>query len=118
MSESSNECAAPPSGSQFRLCSSSRVFRFNLPCPYCGGKVLFRATAWVQEDDGTWAADSGDLECDSEPAIDLPEWHEWNNAHGSMDYGEAWHRYHEGAVAALKRKVRFDMDHDSETANK
>jgi len=88
---------------------ADHTFRMKKPCPYCGGKITFRATGWVQEDDGTWAADMGDMECSNEPGIDSDEWDEWNAEHGAHDYNDAWRRHYEGIIAALHRRVRFPL---------
>lgn len=95
----------------FRLVTPDKVFRMKNPCPYCGGKISFKATGWVQEDDG-WAADMGDVYCDSEPDIDSDEWDDWCSLHGDHDFREAWHRRHDAILAYLKRNVRFQMDDD------
>lgn len=95
---------------------TDHLFRMKNPCPYCGGKITFRATGWVQEEDGTWSADMGDLECSTEPDIDSDEWWDWHHSHGSHDYGDAWHRRQEAVIAALRKRVRFQMDDDGSNA--
>ena len=91
---------------------SDHVFSLKTPCPYCGGRITFRATGWVQEDDGSWSAESGDMECSSEPDIATAEWHNWVAVHGDNDFGDAWHRLHDGIIAVLHDKVRFKLDEE------
>jgi len=50
-----------------QLAPRGKVFRFRKPaCPHCAQPMLAQVTGWVQEPDGTWAADSIDIRCSSE----------------------------------------------------
>lgn len=106
-SESERQLGAAPLLAVARV-PAGRTFDLTKPCPYCGGKIAVRATAWEEEDDG-WVATSLDIDCDKEPDIDSREWPEWSSVHGDGDYCEAWHQLHEAALAELKRRVRFEM---------
>lgn len=47
-----------------QLARPGKVFRFRKPtCPHCARPMLAQVTGTVQEPDGTWAADSLDIEC-------------------------------------------------------
>ncbi len=107
---------AAPSVSAISRVPADKTFELKKPCPYCGGKITVRATAWEEEPDG-WVATSLDIDCDKEPDIDGPEWPEWSSAHGDGDYCEAWHQLHEAAIAALKRRVRFEMHSPNEKSS-
>lgn len=102
---------APPSPPATRgivvTVASDKTFGWKPPCPYCGGKITFRASGWVEEADGTWTATDGDIECSTEPDIDSRVWQEWSDNHGGYDWGDKWHQLQERIIAALRRKVRF-----------
>ncbi len=54
------------------------------PCPICGAKVLLTGVqAWCP-DDGSF--DTVDLDCETEPDIDGPDWPDWHRGHFSMPY--------------------------------
>lgn len=96
--------------SAFRIAQPGHTFTLTRPCPYCGGKISVRATGWTQQEDGSWAADMIDMECDTEPAIGSPDWPNWSDIHGDFDYCAAWHSLHDAVIAMLKRRVRFDLN--------
>jgi hypothetical protein len=88
---------------------SKHRFSFSKPsCPYCGGKLVAEVDEWTQEADGSWAAQTLDITCMSEPDIDGDEWEGWWAGH-SMDYCKDWHDLHDRLIAYLKRTTRFEM---------
>lgn len=72
---------------KMQIVSSYKVFKFKGLCPYCGGDLTYRCTAWVQDDNGHWKSDgSFDFSCSSEPDIDSDDWKEWEAIHTVMPY--------------------------------
>ena len=55
-------------------------------CPYCKTPLHAQANGWIQRDDGTWQADTIDLDCETEPDIDGPDWEDWFARHSDMPY--------------------------------
>lgn len=55
-------------------------------CPYCKTKLTVHITGGVMEDDGTWSVDCIQIDCESEPDIDSPEWQDWIVEHTDMPY--------------------------------
>ena len=94
----------------YRLLCASKEHALKSPaCPYCGGKLRFSINGSEQEEDGSWVATDLDVNCDSEPDIDGPDWQGWWDDHSS-DYCHKWHDLHERLVRDLRRTHRVDFD--------
>lgn len=97
-----------PHISKLKLIPDDHVFRSKLPCPYCGGAISCSAIAWQESDDANgYIATDLEISCDSEPCLDLPEWDDWDRAHGASDYNEKWHALHQRLLAAINHSFRF-----------
>jgi len=58
-------------------------------CPYCGGSLTVRANEWNDwEEAGNdlWKAGGLEMDCETEPDIDSPEWRYWERQHSDMPY--------------------------------
>lgn len=57
-------------------------------CPYCDGRLYAGFRAWVLEDDGTWAGEEVELDCENEPDMEKDEerWEAWLESHSEMPY--------------------------------
>ena len=55
-------------------------------CPYCGGVLQVTFTGWEQQADGKWLADELQVDCQTEPAMESPEWDDWMKQHSEMPY--------------------------------
>lgn len=88
------------------MVTHGHVFRFRkVACPYCGAPVVADIHETTLQDDGTWMITSINVDCDSEPDIDGPEWEPWWESH-SHDYCEKWHALHDRLIRWLAKHVR------------
>jgi hypothetical protein len=55
-------------------------------CPYCDGQLTVYFDGFDQQDDGTWAAASLNVECETEPAVESKNWDDWFASHSDMPY--------------------------------
>ena len=55
-------------------------------CPICDGVLYAGTTGWTQMEDSTWAADCIEIDCETEPDIDGPDWEDWFTGHYAMPY--------------------------------
>lgn len=81
----------------------------NPPCPYCGGKLSFSINGCELDEATGWFATALDINCDTEPDIDGPDWEGWWADH-SYDYCNKWHDLHERLVRSLRRTHRVIHD--------
>ena len=114
---SASACSTLATG--YRLLSSTKDHKLKNPaCPYCGGKLSFWINGCELDEATGWFATDLDINCDTEPDIDGPDWEEWWANH-SWDYCDKWHTLHAQLVASLKRTHRVhDNTLVSHTAGK
>lgn len=57
-------------------------------CPYCEGRLYAGFRGWVLEEDGTWAGEEVELDCENEPDMETNEaaWDYWLETHSEMPY--------------------------------
>ena len=92
----------------YRLLSATKDHKLKNPsCPYCGGKLSFSINGCELDEATGWFATDLDINCDTEPDIDGPDWEGWWADH-SYDNCEKWHTLHERVVASLKRTHRVN----------
>ena len=102
----------PPLATGYRLLSATKDHNLkNPPCPYCGGKLSISVNGCELDEATGWFATDLDINCDTEPDIDGPDWEGWWADH-SYDNCEKWHTLHERVVASLKRTHRVLHDND------
>lgn len=100
----------PPPATGYRRFRLNATLTLKLACPYCGGKLTacVNASEDAEEGGGMIATDL-DIDCDTEPDIDGPEWEGWWADH-SHDDCEKWHALHERVVVSMRKCIRFDFD--------
>ena len=97
-----------PLATGYRLLSATNDHKLKNPaCPYCGGKLSFSINGCELDEATGWFATDIDINCDTEPDIDGPDWEGWWADH-SYDNCEKWHTLHERVVASLKRAHRVN----------
>jgi len=78
-------------------------------CPICGAGLLLNAgEACEMDDNGEWIASEIDLDCESEPGIDSPEWDNWFQWHYSQPYID-WLPLEMKILKAVQRKYYFAL---------
>jgi len=96
-----------PSDTVFRVPESVAV------CPICGSTLWAQCDGWnggwSATDDGLWVADSIDIDCEMEPDITDPDWHEWFDGHYSMPYVD-WLPVDQVVRRWINRNFRFWME--------
>ena len=99
-------CSEAP-GSGVWMVTHGHVFRFKkrVECPYCGAPVVADIHETTQQEDGSWMITSINVDCDSEPDIDGPDWEQWWDEH-SHDYCDKWHTLHDRLIRWLAKHVR------------
>lgn len=85
----------------YRVLKASKEYSLKRPCPYCGGKLKMSINGCELDEATGWIATELDINCDTEPDIDGPDWEGWWADH-SHDFCERWHDLHEQLVANLK----------------
>ena len=55
-------------------------------CPYCQALLIASVSEWSEESDETKKANQIDVDCDSEPDIESPEWNDWLSSHSKLPY--------------------------------
>lgn len=105
---SDERAPAFPLATGYRLLSATKDHKLKNPaCPYCGGKLSFSINGRELDEATGWFATDLDINCDTEPDIDGPDWEGWWADH-SYDNCEKWHTLHERVVASLKRTHRVN----------
>lgn len=99
----------PPPSTGYRVLDPKREYALKRPCPYCGGKLTMSINGADLDEATGWIATDLDINCDTEPDIDGPDWQGWWEDH-SHDYCEKWHDLHARVVRNLKRTHRVDYD--------
>jgi hypothetical protein len=103
-----------PLATGYRLLSATKDHKLKNPaCPYCGGKLSFSINGCELDEATGWFATDLDINCDTEPDIDGPDWEGWWADH-SYDNCEKWHTLHERVVASLKRAHRVNDNNQAE----
>lgn len=85
-------------------------------CPYCDTKLTAQFDGWVQEDDGTWIADSMMLECETEPDVYDDAYDDWLVTHTDMPYVYML-PVEERIKEWVNEHYRFDLDHVANSAS-
>lgn len=98
----------------YRLLSASKEYKLTRKCPYCGGPLRMSINGCELDEATGWIATDLDINCDTEPDIDGPEWEGWWADH-SHDFCHAWHDLHATLVATLKWTHR--VSHDNTNAD-
>ena len=91
-----------------KLVPEDKEFKFKGLCPYCGGDLTYRCNGHEQEDDGTWIADSFDVECSTEPDMEDEEWEYWLDQHSDMPYVNQL-PVDEAVKKWINERYRFDV---------
>ena len=100
-----------PLATGYRLLCSSKEYKLTRKCPYCGGALRMTINGCELDEATGWIATDLDINCDTEPDIDGPDWVGWWADH-SHDFCHAWHDLHERLVACLKFTHRVSHDND------
>ena len=79
-------------------------------CPYCGKKLTAAFTGWEQTVDGSWIANTVELDCEGEPDIesDTEAFDEWLGEHTYMPY-VYWLPVTELVTKWINSKYRFKI---------
>ena len=77
-------------------------------CPICKSKLYASFDDWIEEN-GQWAAASLNLDCETEPDIDSPEWWDWLSGHYSMPYVD-WLPVHVIVTKWINENYCFDLE--------
>lgn len=79
-------------------------------CPICGAKLyVSSAEQCSKADNGDWVADEINLDCESEPSWDSPEWEVWFRWHYQTSYTD-WLLIYEKLLGEFRNKYRFNVD--------
>ena len=93
---------------RFKLIDTDHVLPLKVPCPICGDRLTARFESWSMDPDGSWLADSLELQCVSEPSIDDAVWEDWHEWHFRTPYID-WLPVNEMVLAAVNKVFRFRM---------
>lgn len=85
--------------------------KFN--CPICGDKIyISEVSAWEQEDDGTWTAETVKIDCVTSPdygtSEDEDEMDSFLRSHWSMPYVD-WLPLEKVVTAWVNKRFRWDL---------
>lgn len=93
----------------FSIVPKDKEFKFKGLCPYCQGDLTYRCNGWEQDDNGLWMADSFDMDCSTEPDMEVEdEWNDWLYNHSEMPYVHQL-PVDERVKKFINSKYRFDV---------